>query len=92
VLVTFDYSTTFNKKIKIELENDDTLNPGILRGIDFTNVGTVINYEFPRNYIDYMHRIGRTGRGQRKGMALSFIKYNGLYNPDLNDNKLKYKE
>jgi len=35
--------------VKIEIDNDDALNPGILRGLDFTNVGTVVNYEFPSN-------------------------------------------
>eukprot|EP00658_Telonema_sp_P-2_P065422 TRINITY_DN54663_c0_g1_i1.p1 TRINITY_DN54663_c0_g1~~TRINITY_DN54663_c0_g1_i1.p1 ORF type:complete len:103 (-),score=32.16 TRINITY_DN54663_c0_g1_i1:39-347(-) len=34
----------------------------LARGIDFKNVGTVINYDFPTTKESYVHRIGRTGR------------------------------
>ncbi len=43
------------------------------RGLDITNVTHVINFELPENYDDYIHRIGRTGRGKNKGKALTFI-------------------
>ena len=43
------------------------------RGLDIDNVSHVINYELPENYDDYIHRIGRTGRGTQKGMALTFV-------------------
>lgn len=43
------------------------------RGLDIDNVSHVINYELPETYDDYVHRIGRTGRGTRKGIALTFI-------------------
>lgn len=39
-----------------------------------------------------MHRIGRTGRGNRKGMALSLIKYNGLFKPEEINNKQRFKD
>jgi superfamily II DNA/RNA helicase len=36
----------------------------------------VINYDVPATYDDYVHRIGRTGRGDKKGKALTFIEGN----------------
>lgn len=43
------------------------------RGLDIPNVTHVINYDIPENYEDYIHRIGRTGRGNNLGKALTFI-------------------
>lgn len=43
------------------------------RGIDIENVTHVINYDAPASYEDYVHRIGRTGRADRRGKALTFV-------------------
>ncbi len=43
------------------------------RGLDIADITHVINYDQPNNYEDYIHRIGRTGRGNSKGYALTFI-------------------
>ncbi len=43
------------------------------RGLDIKGVSHVINYDLPATYEDYIHRIGRTGRGGAKGKALTFI-------------------
>lgn len=43
------------------------------RGLDIAGVSHVINYDMPASYEDYVHRIGRTGRGDKKGKALTFI-------------------
>jgi superfamily II DNA/RNA helicase len=43
------------------------------RGLDIADVTHVINYDLPETYDDYVHRIGRTGRGGKKGKALTFI-------------------
>ncbi|MBP7057917.1 DEAD/DEAH box helicase [Candidatus Gracilibacteria bacterium] len=43
------------------------------RGLDISCVSHVINYDVPANYDDYVHRIGRTGRADRKGVALTFV-------------------
>lgn len=43
------------------------------RGIHVDNVSHVINYDLPNTFEDYVHRIGRTGRGDKKGEALTFI-------------------
>lgn len=43
------------------------------RGIHVDNVSHVINYDLPNTFEDYVHRIGRTGRGNQKGEALTFV-------------------
>ncbi len=43
------------------------------RGIDITDIETVINYDMPATREDYIHRIGRTGRAGKSGLALSFL-------------------
>jgi len=43
------------------------------RGLDIPNVTHVINFEVPATYEDYVHRIGRTGRGNQIGKALTFV-------------------
>jgi superfamily II DNA/RNA helicase len=43
------------------------------RGLDIANVTHVINYDLPQTYEDYIHRIGRTGRGRNFGKALTFV-------------------
>lgn len=42
------------------------------RGIDIPNVEYVINYDLPEKAENYVHRIGRTGRGNHRGLAISF--------------------
>lgn len=43
------------------------------RGLDIDNVTHVINFDLPQTYEDYIHRIGRTGRANKTGIALSFV-------------------
>jgi len=43
------------------------------RGLDIADVSHVINYELPQTYDDYIHRIGRTGRANKSGVALTFV-------------------
>ncbi len=43
------------------------------RGLDIPNVSHVINYDLPETMEDYVHRIGRTGRANKQGVALTFI-------------------
>lgn len=43
------------------------------RGLDIKDVTHVINYTIPQTFDDYVHRIGRTGRGGNKGHALTFV-------------------
>ncbi|MEX0621475.1 MAG: DEAD/DEAH box helicase [Candidatus Woykebacteria bacterium] len=55
-------------KIKILLATDVAS-----RGLDIDNVSHVINYDLPQSYDDYVHRIGRTGRANKMGKALTFV-------------------
>ncbi|MDP2656299.1 MAG: DEAD/DEAH box helicase [bacterium] len=43
------------------------------RGLDIKDITHVINYTIPNTHNDYIHRIGRTGRGSSKGIALTFV-------------------
>jgi ATP-dependent RNA helicase len=44
------------------------------RGIDVSQVSLVINYDLPTNRENYLHRIGRSGRFGRKGVAINFVR------------------
>ncbi len=43
------------------------------RGIDVSNISHIINYDMPQSSDDYVHRVGRTGRMGREGVAYSFV-------------------
>jgi ATP-dependent RNA helicase RhlE len=45
----------------------------VARGIDIDGVTQVVNFDFPVNPEDYVHRIGRTGRAEAQGEAISFV-------------------
>ncbi|WCJ41471.1 ATP-dependent RNA helicase DBP9 [Euphorbia peplus] len=51
---------------------------GVVRGIDFKNVYTVINYDMPLNAEGYVHRIGRTGRAYSTGTSISLVSPNDM--------------
>ncbi|KAL0699085.1 hypothetical protein Bca4012_055207 [Brassica carinata] len=46
---------------------------GVVRGIDFKKVHTVINYDMPQSVTGYFHRIGRTGRAYSSGSSVSLV-------------------
>ncbi|XP_053609878.1 probable ATP-dependent RNA helicase DDX56 [Plodia interpunctella] len=46
---------------------------GVSRGIDFQHVANVINFDFPLDVNSYVHRAGRTARGNNQGSVLSFV-------------------
>ena len=47
----------------------------LARGIDIESVNVIINYELPYDISQYIHRIGRTGRYHRQGIAINFVLY-----------------
>ncbi|MEI6278772.1 MAG: DEAD/DEAH box helicase [Verrucomicrobiae bacterium] len=49
------------------------------RGIDVDELELVVNYDLPYDAEDYVHRIGRTGRAGRKGMAVTFVSGRDIY-------------
>ena len=57
-----------NNAIKILVATDVAA-----RGLDISGVSHVINYDMPATYDDYVHRIGRTGRADKIGKALTFV-------------------
>lgn len=57
-----------NNEIQILLATDVAS-----RGLDIPNVSHVINYDLPESQDAYIHRIGRTGRLDKKGIALTFV-------------------
>lgn len=57
-----------NRKIDILVATDV-----VSRGIDVEGIDMVINYDVPRDAEDYVHRIGRTARAERKGEALTLV-------------------
>jgi superfamily II DNA/RNA helicase len=57
-----------NRKIDILVATDV-----VSRGIDVDGIDLVVNYDVPRDAEDYVHRVGRTARAERKGEALTLI-------------------
>jgi len=57
-----------DKKIRILFATDIAA-----RGLDIDDISCVVNFDLPRSPADYIHRIGRTGRAGKSGVAVSFI-------------------
>jgi len=57
-----------NRKIAILVATDV-----VSRGIDIDGIELVVNYDVPNDAEDYVHRVGRTARAERKGKAITFI-------------------
>jgi ATP-dependent RNA helicase DDX56/DBP9 len=60
-------TTKGKKKAKTDREY------GVTRGVDFIDVACVLNFDLPSSSRAYTHRVGRTARAGRSGMALSFV-------------------
>jgi len=64
-----------NKSVKTLVATDI-----LSRGIDIKGINLVINYDIPNDAEDYVHRIGRTARGDNTGVAITFINEDDCYN------------
>jgi superfamily II DNA/RNA helicase len=67
---TFTLNQFKNKKIRILFATDIAA-----RGLDIDDITCVINFDLPRSPADYIHRIGRTARAGKSGIAVSFISH-----------------
>jgi len=67
---TFTLQEFKNKKIRILFATDIAA-----RGLDIDNITCIVNFDLPRSPADYIHRIGRTARAGKSGIAISFIDY-----------------
>ncbi|MFA6527795.1 MAG: DEAD/DEAH box helicase [Candidatus Babeliales bacterium] len=70
--------TQMQRKKALELFKDDHVKillatDIVARGIDIDDVSHIINFDMPQTHDDYIHRIGRTGRANKVGQALTFI-------------------
>lgn len=68
----------FQRQQSLRMFKEDVVNIMVAtdvaaRGLDIPNVSHVINFDVPQTYEDYIHRIGRTGRANKTGKALTFI-------------------
>ncbi|MDD5051487.1 MAG: DEAD/DEAH box helicase [Sulfuricurvum sp.] len=61
------------KKIRILFATDIAA-----RGLDIDNITCIVNFDLPRSPADYIHRIGRTARAGKSGIAVSFIDYEDM--------------
>uniref|UniRef100_S4PHF8 RNA helicase n=1 Tax=Pararge aegeria TaxID=116150 RepID=S4PHF8_9NEOP len=61
------------KKKKQKSKRRKDRESGVSRGIDFQHVSNVINFDFPLDVTSYVHRAGRTARGNNQGSVLSFV-------------------
>ncbi|CDY50780.1 BnaA09g54090D [Brassica napus] len=67
-----------NKKNKRRFKPKLDAEFGVVRGIDFKKVHTVINYDMPQSVTGYIHRIGRTGRAYSSGSSVSLVSPNEM--------------
>lgn len=71
---TIDGSAESKKSLKKKQRNfKKDKEYGVSRGVDFQNVACVLNFDLPTTSRSYIHRVGRTARAGKKGMALSFV-------------------
>jgi len=68
----------FQRQQSLRMFKEDVVNIMVAtdvaaRGLDIPNVSHVINFDVPQTYEDYIHRIGRTGRADKTGTAVTFI-------------------
>ena len=68
----YDFLVATDESLKEKSTRKSDAEYGVCRGIDFKNVKSIINFDLPKSFKSYSHRIGRTGRGENKGYSLTF--------------------
>ncbi|XP_042230644.1 probable ATP-dependent RNA helicase DDX56 [Homarus americanus] len=82
-----DPESSKNKHTKSKRKKDKE--SGVARGIDFQFVSNIINFDFPQNVEGYIHRVGRTARGNNQGTALSLVSVGEMESFNKVETKLK---
>ncbi len=83
---TYTLNEFKNNKINILFATDIAA-----RGLDITNISSVINFDLPRSPTDYIHRIGRTARAGKEGLAISFVSHEDQAHFKIIEKKCKVK-
>lgn len=76
IIIASDEQALSQPKIKQPKVGKVDKESGVARGIDFQFVSNVINFDFPLDISSYVHRAGRTARGNNAGTVLSFADLN----------------
>jgi superfamily II DNA/RNA helicase len=80
--VSSDLEQAEREKVMLSFRNQQTdiivATDVLSRGIDIDGIDLIVNFEAPRDAEDYVHRIGRTARAERKGTALTLINHADL--------------
>jgi superfamily II DNA/RNA helicase len=71
--LTTEQRTTILKDFRLGLSRVLIATDVLSRGIDIEQIGIVINYDLPRDFAQYIHRIGRSGRFGKIGVAINFV-------------------
>ena len=74
--LTTEQRTSILKDFRLGLSRVLIATDVLSRGIDIEQIGIVINYDLPRDFAQYIHRIGRSGRFGKIGVAINFITNN----------------
>jgi len=77
------YSQEEREKIMLEFRSGKTkilvATDIVSRGIDIDDIDLIINYDIPSEAEDYVHRVGRTARAERSGLAVSFVNKDDIF-------------
>ncbi|KAL7032051.1 hypothetical protein ACKWTF_007204 [Chironomus riparius] len=73
IIIASDEKTLVKPGESAKSKVKDDSDYGVSRGIDFRCVSNVINFDFPLDVNSYIHRAGRTARGNNEGNVLSFV-------------------
>ena len=89
--LTTEQRTAVLKDFRLGLSRVLLATDVLSRGIDIEQIGIVINYDMPRDFASYIHRIGRSGRFGKIGVAINFVTNNDHENLNALENHYKIK-
>lgn len=89
--LTTEQRTSVLKDFRLGLTRVLLATDVLSRGIDIEQIGIVINYDLPKDHAQYIHRIGRSGRFGKIGVAINFITDNDYNNLKNLENHYKIK-